>query len=307
MKLIVTGGTGFIGRALCQTLEHDGHEVVILTRSCGAQVQGRQRLVSWAPPAPGPWQREIDGADGIVHLAGESVVAKRWSAEQKRRITDSRIGSTIAVVEAIRQAARKPAALVSASAIGYYGPRGDEPLREDAPPGSDFLAQVCRQWEQAAQGAEALGVRVVRLRIGMVLAPDGGALAKMLLPFKLGLGGPLGSGRQWVSWIHRDDVAGLIRWALRETRVKGVVNATAPSPVTMREFARALGGALHRPAVLPVPGVAIRLLMGEVAELLLSGQRVLPDAATRFGFQFAYPLLADALSACVARGASAAH
>jgi uncharacterized protein (TIGR01777 family) len=299
MKLIVTGGTGFIGRSLCQALAATGHELVVLTRNPRSSTSPRLRYVGWQPGSAGAWVRGVDGADGIAHLAGESLVARRWTAEQKARILTSRVGTTNALVEAISKAQHKPAVLVSASAIGYYGPHGDEILSEEAPPGSDFLATLCQQWERAAQAAQGFGVRVVRLRIGLVLARDGGALAKMLPPFRWGLGGPLGSGRQWVSWIHRDDLINLFRWALEDSRVAGILNATAPNPVTMREFAKTLGRVLHRPAMAPVPAFVLRLMFGEMAQMLLTGQRVVPDAATRLGYQFTYPRLVEALSACM--------
>jgi len=301
MKLLVTGGTGFIGGALCGVLEEAGHELILLSRTVRPQTGGRRRVIVWQPPAPGPWERELDGTDGVVHLAGESIVAKRWTPSQKQRLAESRVKSTRAIVEAIGRAARRPAVLVNASAVGYYGPHGDESLDEDAPPGSDFLAQLCQQWENAARDAEGLGVRVVRLRIGIVLARDGGALAKMLPAFRLGLGGPVGTGRQWMSWIHRDDVVGLIRLALEDARVRGAVNVTAPTPVTMREFTATLGRVLRRPAILPVPGPALTLLLGEMAGLLLTGQRVMPAKARALGYAFRYATLEAALSSEVTR------
>lgn len=297
MKLVITGGAGFIGSALCRALEETGHELVLLSRAVRPQTGGRRRCIAWQPPAPGPWERELDGADGVIHLAGESIVAKRWTPSQKQRLADSRVKTTRAIVEAIGRSARRPAVLVNASAVGYYGPHGDDSLDEDAAPGSDFLAQLCQQWENAARDAEPLGVRVVRLRTGIVLARDGGALAKMLPAFRLGLGGPVGTGRQWMSWVHRDDVVGLIRWALEDTRVSGAVNATAPTPVTMREFAATLGRVLHRPAILPVPGPALTLLLGEMAQLLLTGQRAVPAKAQALGYAFRYDTLEAALSA----------
>ena len=316
MRLLVTGGTGFIGRAACRTLDADGHTLVVLTRAPSASTSARVRFVAWKPPAlsghrpggppePGAWEEELASAEGVINLAGESLVAKRWTTEQKTRLVDSRVGVTRALVEAMRRARQRPKIFIQASALGYYGSRGEEALHEAAPPGSDFLAHLCRQWEDAARAAEPLGVRVVRLRFGMVLARDGGALAHMLPPFRLGLGGPLGSGRQWVSWIHRDDLIAMMRWALHEAPrppVGGAVNATAPNPVTMREFANTLGRALHRPAVLPVPGLALRVLLGDVAEMLLTGQRVVPSAALQAGFRFSYPTLSEALAAILQGG-----
>jgi len=300
MKLIITGGTGFIGHSLCQALEQDGHELVVLTRMARSSTSPRLRFVVWQPGAPGPWEREVDGADGIINLAGESVVARRWTKRQKQRIMDSRVGTTKALVEAIRRASQKPSVLISASAVGYYGPKRDEVLSEDAKPGADFLAWVCQQWEAAAQTATPLGVRVVCLRIGLVLARDGGALARMVPPFQWFMGGSLGSGRQWVSWVHRDDLVSLIQWALQNPRASGALNATAPNPVTMKEFAGALGRVLHRPAFMPVPAFALRLMLGDMAEMLLTGQRVVPDVALRLGFAFKHPRLPEALNACCA-------
>ena len=299
MKLVITGGTGFIGRPLCETLQQAGHELVVLTRTPRPGPNARIRFVVWKPGVRGPWQREFEGADGLINLAGESIAEGRWTLQRKHAIAESRVGTTKLLVETMGQARQKPRVLVNASAIGYYGPRGDEPVTEAESPGTGFLAETCRQWEQAAQAAESCGVRVVRLRIGIVLARDGGALAKMLPPFRWGLGGPLGSGRQWMSWIHRDDLAQLIRFALERPQTTGAFNATAPNPVTMREFARTLGRVLHRPAVAPVPGWVLRMALGEMAEMLLTGQRVLPDAARRLGFAFRYPKLAEALSACL--------
>ncbi len=303
MRLAVTGGTGFIGGALCQALLRDGHEVLLLTRAPSSSLAApaeRVRVVPWQPGIDSGWMAQLDGVDGLINLAGESIVVRRWTATQQRRILRSRLEVTTALVDAIGRMRRRPAVLISASAVGYYGPRGDEALDESAPSGAGFLAEVCRQWEASAARAEALGVRVVRLRIGLVLARDGGALAKMASPFRWGLGGPLGSGRQWMSWIHRDDVIGVIRWVLTHPELQGAVNATTPSPSTMHDFARTLGRVLHRPAVLPAPAFALRWLLGKMAsELLLSGQRVLPAALQRSGYVFTYPSLEQALRACV--------
>lgn len=302
MKLVLAGGTGFIGTPLRQTLVGDGHEVILLTRypSRVAVAAGQQlRAVAWRPGIAGEWTAHLDGVDGIINLAGEPIANKRWTAQQKARIRDSRISATASLVDAIGRLTRKPATLINASAVGYYGPRGDESLDESAVSGQGFLADVCRQWEATARRAESLGVRVVCLRIGVVLANDGGALAKMLPPFRLGLGGPVGSGRQWFSWIHRDDVIGLIRFALTHETLRGPVNATAPEPVTMRQFATALGRALHRPSGLPAPAFALRLVLGEMSEMLLTGQRVVPVVAQRSGYAFGYPSLDRALAAAL--------
>ncbi len=299
MKLVITGGTGLIGRALCRALEAAGQEGGVLTRSAPRSASGRGRFVVWQPPSAGPWERELDGADGLINLAGESVAAARWTPAQKQRLIDSRLSVTRALVGAISKARCKPAVLISASAVGYYGPRGDDVIREHDAPGEDFLAKVCHQWEAAAYAARGHGVRVACLRIGLVLARDGGALARMLPAFRLGLGGPLGNGRQWVSWIHRDDLIGLIRWVLKEPRASGALNATAPNPVTMREFATSLGRALHRPALAPVPAWMLRLMLGEMADMLLTGQQAIPEVALNLRFIFRYPMLSGALEACL--------
>ena len=299
MKIVVTGGTGFIGGTLCRALAARGDEVVVLTRYPREGPAGPLRQVGWQPGVPGSWAHELDGAEAVVNLAGEPIVGQRWTAASKHRIIGSRLDATASIVDALRRASRRPPVLINASAIGYYGPRGDEEITERDGPGSDFLAETCQRWEAAAQAAEPLGVRVMRLRIGMVLSVDGGALAKMLPAFRLGLGGPLGGGRQWLSWIQRDDLVNLILHLLQRPDASGAVNATAQNPVTMRDFAAALGQAVHRPAVFPVPGVALRLLLGEVADLLLTGQRVIPTAAVRLGYGFRYPTLPEALTACL--------
>ena len=295
MKLLVTGGTGFIGSTLCQTLAQRGHGLLMVSRS-PQPPRSNRRAVSWDDLE----RRDmLTALDGVVHLAGESIAAKPWTPAQKALIRDSRIQTTRRLVRALAALVKKPSVFVSASAVGYYGPRGEEPLTEADPPGTGFLAEVSQAWEGEARQAEAFGIRVVRLRLGVVLAPGGGALAKMVPPFRAFLGGPLGSGRQWMSWIHRDDVIGLIEWSLTHPDCVGAVNATAPGPVTMREFCRALGRALRRPSWAPVPAPVLRLLLGEMAEMLLTGQRVMPQVAQRSGYAFRYPDLSAALTACV--------
>ena len=275
MKIAVAGGTGFLGRPLGERLKAQGHDVVNLSRG----------------------STDIGGADAVINLAGESIAGKRWTPAQKRRILESRVLTTRNLVDAITRAAAPPAVFISGSAVGYYGPRGDEIATEYAPAGSDFLAEVCIAWEAEADRASA-HTRVVRVRTGLVLERDGGALPQMLPPFWFGAGGPIGSGHQYWPWIHRTDWVDLVCWAVRTRSVSGGINATAPTPVRNKEFARALGRALHRPAFMPAPGFALRLLLGEMADgLLLSGQRAVPAKAEALGFSFTYTQLDDALTA----------
>lgn len=299
MKIVVAGGTGFLGRPLADELAGGGHRVVLLSRSSGdgRGAPNAPRTVAWTPDGTtGVWAAAVDGADAVVNLAGESIAARRWTPAQKERILNSRVLATRSLVEAITHAATPPAVLVSGSAVGYYGPCGDEILTEDAPAGRDFLAGVTVRWEEEARRAESSKTRVVRLRTGIVLARDGGALPKMLPPFWFGAGGPIGSGQQYWPWVHRDDWVKLARFAIESTSATGPLNVTAPAPVANAEFAKALGRAMHRPAFMPTPGFALKLLLGEMAEgLLLSGQRAVPAKAERLGFTFAYPRLEAAL------------
>ncbi len=287
MRVVVTGGTGLVGRPLCRALAGAGHSVV-----------GVGRKPALTPVTTLTWDRVAEAlrdAQAIVNLAGEPIAAGRWTTARKAAIRDSRVLATRALVDAAAGMSPRPTVLVNASAVGFYGPHGDELLDETTPPGEGFLADVCRDWEAEALRAEALGIRVVLLRLGIVLAPDGGALAKMLLPFRAALGGPLGSGRQWMSWIHRDDVLGLVLAALATEGYRGPVNATAPAPVTNREFTHTLAGVVSRPAILPVPGFALHLVMGEMADMLLTGQRVLPKVAEAQAYEWKFPVLAAAL------------
>ena len=297
MRLVLTGGTGFVGAALRETLTQKGHEVVILTRRASRENQPgvRTRYTYWNPPYSGAWEKELDGVEGVINLAGEPIVGKRWTPEQKQKIAESRVNATRAVVSAIRNAKRKPLFLMNASAVGYYGPRGNEELTEEGPRGKGYLAEICGKWEAEATRAEESGLRVVKIRIGIVLEKGGGALLKMLPPFRLGLGGPLGSGNQWMSWIHRKDLAGLIHFLIEKKEIRGAVNATAPAPVTMKEFSETLGRVLHRPAIFPVPAFAVKLLLGEASEILLKGQRALPKRALGAGYSFQFPELEPAL------------
>ena len=302
MRITIAGGTGFLGKALTDALAADGHDVVVLSRRAArdsaAVRSSTVRVVPWTPDGRiGSWADAIDGAGAIVNLAGESIAAKRWTADQKQRILDSRVLATRSLAAAINSAAHPPAVFVSGSAVGYYGPLGDEIAREDHAPGSDFLAGVCQQWEAEAMRATAAHRRVV-IRTGLVLERDGGALPKMLPPFWFGVGGPVGSGRQYWPWIHRADWIALVRWTIRTPRrASGAFNAErAASGERNAEFARTLGRALHRPAFMPAPAFALKIALGEMAEaLLLSGQRAVPAHAERLGFTFTYRQLDDAL------------
>ena len=279
MIVAITGATGFLGSRVIAELVKAGHNPLPLARN----------------PSP----ETLNSADAVIHLAGEPV-AQRWTPTAKQRIYTSRVEGTRNLVNAISKNAHRPEVLVCASAIGIYGSRGDEILKEDSPPGSDFLARVVVDWEEAALSVEALGIRVVNLRFGMVLG-KGGALAKMLPPFKLGIGGRLGSGKQWTSWIHIDDAVHLTLFAMRNGQLRRAINATAPNPVTNGQFTRELAQVLHRPAIFPVPPFALRLMFGEMADVILAGQRVLPAAAQAAGFVFRYADLAPALANLLAQ------
>jgi uncharacterized protein (TIGR01777 family) len=294
MHVFVTGATGLIGAALCRELVERGHTVTALSRSSAPRgLPAGVRPCQGDPASPGRWQEELAACDACVHLAGEPLTRGRWTEERKRVIRASRIDSTRRVAEVI--AASGPDVLVSGSAIGYYGPRGDEPLDERAPAGQGFLASVCQGWEETARPAAARA-RVVALRTGIVLAREGGALQRMALPFRFFLGGPIGRGEFWVSWIHIADEVGLVAWALEDGAVAGPLDATAPEPVRQRDLARAIGRALGRPSALPVPPVALRLALGEMADAVTSGQRVLPRKALEGGYRFRFERLEAALS-----------
>ncbi|MBU6281759.1 TIGR01777 family oxidoreductase [bacterium] len=301
MKILVTGGTGFIGKVLCEQLGVAGHQLRVLSRKPGSRPAGLRsaEMVAFPPLSDAAlWQDAVRDCDAIVNLAGESIAEGRWTEARKKALHDSRVATTRALVDACAAIPKPPQVLVSGSAIGFYGPHGDEPLDEASPAGSDFLARICVDWEAEARRAEALGTRVVLLRIGIVLGPDGGALAKMLPPFKMFAGGPLGSGKQWMSWVHVDDVCGMIAFALGHP-VAGPMNATAPDPKTMGDFAKTLGSVLGRPSWMPVPAPVLRIALGEMSEMLLNGQRVLPKVAEAAGYRFRHPTLVDALRAAV--------
>ena len=297
MRILVTGATGFVGKRLVAALVARGDEVVVLSRDAERArraLRGLTGSYGWNPEREVPPAAAFEGVEAVIHLAGESIAASRWSPEQKARIRNSRLNGTRNLVRALAGTGVKT--LVSASAIGFYGDRGDESLDEQASPGKDFLAEVCLAWERESLAARELGIRVVNPRIGVVLGEGGGALEKMLIPFRLGLGGPLGTGRQWMSWIHRDDLVGILLHVLDHPEISGPVNATAPGAVPNSEFTQVLGKVLARPAFMPVPGFGLRLMMGELADaLLLGGQKVLPSRALSSGYAFRHPGLDGAL------------
>ena len=304
MHITVTGATGFVGARLTRALLNAGHTIHALARKRPTNLPDSVRFSEWRPTDEEPPTESLSNADAVIHLAGEPV-AQRWTPEVKDRIRNSRVDGTRHLVNALSTQSRRPAVLISASAIGIYGSRGDEILTEKSSPGDDFLARVVVDWEKAAALAEALGIRVVRLRLGVILGQDGGALAKMLPPFQFGLGGRLGNGRQWTSWIHIDDVINLTLFSLSNSNVRGAVNATAPEPVSNSEFTKELASAVHRPAIFPVPKLALSILFGEMASVLLSSQRVIPEAAKSAGFEFQHPKLGPALRRLLTEGSEA--
>ena len=296
MKIVLTGATGMIGSLLTERLSKSQHGLVLLSRRPPSEVSvAKKQWLAWQPGASGDWERAIDGADAVINLAGEPIAGKRWTPKQKEILRSSRVDGTRALVDAIAKAQVKPKLMISASAVGYYGPHGDEALNEDSKPGDDFLARLCVDWEAQAHKAESLGVRVCLLRTGIVLAKGEGALKKMVPPFKMFVGGPLGSGQQWMPWIHIEDEVGLIQFLIENESGRGAFNGTAPNPVTMAEFANTLGGVLNRPAWARVPPSVLALMVGEMAEMLLNGQRAIPEAASKLGFKFKYPNLKLAL------------
>jgi len=297
MKIAVTGASGMVGSAVTEALKQSGHEVLPLVRGASPA----PGAVRWDPGSGQIDAAALEGVDAAVHLAGESING-RWTAARKKRIMDSRVEGTALLARTLASLTRKPRVLVSASAVGYYGDRGDEVLTEDSPPGNMFLSEVCRLWERAADLAAEGGIRVVSLRMGVILGRSGGAIASLLLPFKLGLGGRIGSGRQYMSWIGLTDVAGIVQHAIATEQLRGPVNATAPLPVTNREFTKTLGRVLHRPTVLPLPALAARLMLGQMAdELLLASERVLPTRLQASGYSFAHAEIEDALRSALRR------
>jgi len=290
MKVVLTGGTGFLGSALAESLARDGHDVIAISRHAGGTYKGVRHVTM-----PGGFA-EVDGADAVVNLAGAGIADSRWTPARKAVLRSSRINVTKAVVDACSGAAVKPKVLLSGSAVGIYGSSLDERFDESSPSGHDFLAQLCADWENAARAAEPLGVRVVLIRTGLVLGPNGGLLKKMAPPFKMFVGGPVGSGRQWMSWVHLDDWIGMMRLAISNAAIRGPMNIVSPSPVTNRDFSHALGRSLHRPSMMPLPEFAVRLMFGEMADgALLASQRVEPTVAEAAGYTFKYRNVQDAL------------
>lgn len=303
MKIVIAGGTGFLGAPLAEMYAEDGNAVFVLTRSLadgearhdpGTGVPGITRVGWKADGAAGRWAAVLEGADAVINLSGESLAGSRWNAQSKARFRDSRVLATRSLAAAIAAATVPPSVFISGSAVGYYGHTENQPLTERDPPGKDFLARLCVEWEQEALKAARPGTRVVTLRAGVVLERSGGALPEMMKPFRFFVGGPLGSGRQYLSWIHRLDWIEIVRWIVVTPSIAGPVNATAPHPVTNREFSRALGRAMRRPSLMPVPGFALKLVVGEFAESLLTGQRVIPARAENEGYHFRYPDLQQA-------------
>jgi uncharacterized protein (TIGR01777 family) len=299
MKIVLSGGTGFIGSALIKHLSSFPYDIVLLTRGDSRmELRGALRLkyVHWDPSARGPWERELNGCDVVINLIGKNVFEERWNGTVKSEILNSRIVPTSLLVEAIGKAEQKPQLLISASAVGFYGNRNDETITETSAGGDDFLADVVRQWEGAAYHAEQFGVRVATPRIGLVLEKSGGMIGKMLLPFRLFAGGPIGNGKQFLPWVHMDDVVRGIMYPMENEQFRGVYNLVSPYPVSMKEFAKTFGSIMHRPSWLPVPDIALQLLYGEGAKVILSGQRAMPEKLNAAGFQFSYPELRSALA-----------
>jgi len=293
VRITISGASGLIGRRLLKLLTTEGHTVGVLSRHAGMNMPGGVKVWAWDPMKGEPPAEGLRDINAVVHLAGEPI-AQRWTEESKRRIRDSRVDGTRNLVQALSKLSTPPEALICASAVGYYGSRGDEILEESSAPGNDYLAEVCVAWEREAQAAESLGIRVVQVRTGVVLDARGGALGKMLPPFKMGVGGKIGNGRQWMSWIHHEDLAGLYRFALSNP-LHGAINAVTTQPVSNAQFTQELGLALKRPTLVPVPGFALRLMFGEMASVLLGSQRAVPRTAEAAGYRFRYPKLASAL------------
>ena len=297
MRVIIAGGTGLIGRALAADLAAGGREVIVLSRSPerATGLPAGVRAERWDGRTAQGWGHLVNGAEAMVNLAGENLAAGRWTPERRRRIRDSRIHAGEAVVAAIGAADAKPRVLIQASAVGYYGPRGNEELTETAPPGNDFLARLCLAWEASTAAVESFGIRRASIRTGIVLSPRGGALPRLILPFRFFAGGPLGNGRQWYPWIHLADEVAAIRFLIETEAAAGPANLTAPHPVTNAALSTTIGRVLGRPALLPAPGFALRLALGDMATVVLDGQRAVPSRLLALGFRFRFPDVEEAL------------
>ncbi len=290
MNILITGGRGFVGSALSRELRTAGHDVVITTR----KESESQSELTWNPPSLIP-PNKISKFKAIVNLAGDSIYSDRWTKDKKERIRSSRVNTTHYLIESIKNADVKPEILINASAVGFYGPSGNEEITENVSAGEDFLASVCKEWESEALKAEKLGVRTVITRFGLVLGKNGGALQKMIPPFKAYAGGYLGTGKQWMSWVHVEDVSGFIKYAIEHSKISGMYNLTSPNPITNKDFGTVLGKALGRPSIFPVPGFVLKAVLGEFGEILLTGQRCIPERALTAGYTFKYPALDEAL------------
>ncbi len=302
MKIAISGATGFVGSRLVKRLQTEGNRILVLTRNTNfaqkvfpSSTFPNVEIISYTPRVSGAWQDAIAGCDGVVNLAGEPIAEERWTPERKQELLNSRKLGTQKIVEAIAQVNPRPTVLVNASAIGYYGTSETATFDENSPAGQDFLSQICQEWEREARKVKDAGVRLVILRFGIVLG-HGGALGKMITPFKLFAGGPIGSGQQWFSWIHLDDIVSLIIQALTQSTMDGVYNATAPHPVRMNELSTTMGEVMNRPSWLPVPGFALEAMLGDGAKVVLEGQQVLPQRTVDSGFQYEYPNLQSALT-----------
>lgn len=303
MRVIITGGTGLIGKEIANSLAHDHHEVIVLSRNTNktSGLAPGIRVVAWDSRTSDGWAHLADGAGAIINLAGESIsgesfLPERWSAEKKKRILDSRVQAGQAVVEAIDRAKVKPQLLIQASAVGYYGSTGDAPVTEDSPAGDGFLADVCKQWEASTAAVEAMGVRRVILRIGLPLSMQGGVFTRLIFPFRLFAGGPLGSGQQYQPWIHMDDMVAIVQYLMENNQASGAFNISAPAPVTNAELAKAIGRVMKRPSFLPAPAIAFKLGFGEVAEIVLEGNKMIPKRLMDMGFKWAHPHVGEAVA-----------
>lgn len=303
MKIVLAGGTGFIGKAFREKTLAVGHEVTILTRRASGGGTEREIFAEWDARTPGSWAMHLDGADAVVNLAGENIAGERWTSTRKQKLVSSRVDATQAIVNAIAETKQKPAVLINASAVGYYGDTGDRELTEEAQEGKGFLAATCVQWESEARKAEKLGVRVVMMRLGPVLGEQGGMLSKMMPPFRFFAGAPLGTGDQWIPWVHIDDVIAAILFFLSNKNISGPVNITSGTPVTMREFCRTLAHTLRRPCWPPLPSFFMKVMLGEMAAMVLSSQKVIPGKLLEAGYSFRHTDLSKALAAILKKNA----